>query len=340
MLFPDSNKIAPKIALILLVGCFFTVSNADDDDVIKPKTQKIGGYTAVVIDSATQIKSGLKTLLAKPAQHQAEFEAIGNVISIQPLLVLRERYLVAKAELGGAKSRLKQSSQSFKRQQELFRDGIAAKRTLQEQEALGSADQALVDASQVRVMAIANETRLLWGRELAEWALSDSLAKVKAFLSGKQQLLQITLPTNKQLASEVDNIAIEPSGSRSKARKAVFVSRSTQADNTMQGESYFFQATGDGLNVGMKVSAWIPEPRQGQFGVIVPESALVWYLDQVGVYIKTSKDTFIRRAVNNFSTTDEGYFIKDGITAGEEVVTVGGQLLLSEELRGQIPDED
>ena len=280
-------------------------------------------------------------MLARPVQHHIEFGAIGKVISVQPLLGLRERYLVSQAELNGAKARLKQAGQSLKRQQELFRHGIAAKRSVQEKEAQGSADQALVDVGNARLMAIANEARLLWGKALAEWALSEKTNKLTEFLLGRQHLLQITLPTNKQLASEVDSIFIEHYGNRGKAaRPAVLISRSTQADNTMQGESYFFQVGGDGLSMGMKVSAWIPQPSQGQPWIIVPESALVWYVDQVYVYTKIAKDTFTRRLVKEFLTFPEGYFIKDGIRAGEEIVTIGGQMLLSEELRGQIPDED
>jgi hypothetical protein len=316
------------------------MASVDGDESIKSKMQRIGGQPTVVVDSKTQVISGLKTMLVQPALHHAEFGAIGKVIGIQPLLALRERYLVSQAELNGAKARLKQAGQSLKRQQELFRHGITAKRSLQEQEAQGLADQARVDADNARLMAIANEARLYWGRELAEWALSDKAGKLTAFLSGRQYLFQIALPANKQLSDEVDTIFIEPSGQRNKARPAVLISRSTQADNTMQGESYFFQVGGDGLSVGMKVLAWIPQPAQGQSGIIVPESALVWYMDQVYVYIKIAKDTFARRIVEEFLTSPEGCFIKDGIKAGEEVVTTGGQMLLSEELRGQIPDED
>jgi hypothetical protein len=340
MLFSNSDK-TPLNAVLMLVASFaFTLVSADGDGVIKSQMQRLGGQSIVVIDAKTQAESGLKTVIVEPVQHHAEFEAIGKVISIQPLLALRERYLVAQAELNGAKARLKQAGQSLKRQQELFRHGIAAKRSLQEQEAQGSADQALVDASQVRLMTIANEARLDWGKTLAEWALSDKAGRLKEFLASRQHLLQITLPTNKQLASEIDTIAIEPSGHRNKARPAALISRSTQADNTMQGESYFFQVSSQGLIIGMKVSAWIPEPTLEQSGVIVPESGLVWYMDQVYVYIKASKDTFTRRIIKDFSIAPEGYFIKDDIKAGEEVVTTGGQMLLSEELRGQIPDED
>lgn len=340
MLFSRGNKILLKTILILLVGSSSTIASTDDNDVIYPKAQQVGGQPSVMIDSETQVASGLKTILVSLVQHQAEFEGVGKVISIQPLLALRERYLVAQAELNGTKARLKQAGQNLKRQQELFRYGIAAKRSLQEQEVLGSTDQALVEASQIRLLSVANETRLLWGKELAEWALSDKAGKLKELLSGQQQLLQITLPANKQLPSQIDKVFVEPTGQRSKVTPATLISRSTQVDNTMQGESYFFKVNGEGLSVGMKITVWIPEPTLGQSGVIVPESALIWYMDQVYVYIKVAKDTFSRRPIKAFSLVREGYFVKDDITAGEEVVTTGGQMLLSEELRGQIPDED
>ncbi len=340
MLFSNRYKVSLTAVLILLVIRLITIAIADDNYVIAPKIQWINDQPSVVMASETQAASGLKTMVVESNQHQAEFEAIGKVISIQPLLALRERYLVAQAALNGAKARLKQAGQTLKRQQELFRNGITPKRSLQEHAAQGIADQALVDAGSARLMAIANEARLGWGKTLAEWALADKSNHLASFLSGQQQLLQITLPANKQLASRINTIAIESSAQRSKAHSASLISRSNQVDNTMQGESYFFKANSDGLSLGMKVTAWIPEPTHGQSGVIVPESALVWYMDQVYVYIKVTKDTFSRRLIKEFLPTPNGYYVKDDITTGEQVVITGGQMLLSEELRGQIPDED
>ena len=159
-------------------------------------------------------------------------------------------------------------------------------------------------------------------------------------MAGKQQLLQVILPTNKQLGNEVDTIAIAPSGQRSKARPAVLISRSVQADNAIQGESYFFQSDADGLPIGTKITAWIPDAMLAQTGVIIPESALVWHMGQVYAYIKVDKDTFVRRLIKKFLVTAEGYFVDEDLKAGDKIVTTGGQMLLSEELRGQIPDEN
>jgi len=58
------------------------------------------------------------------------------------------------------------------------------------------------------------------------------------------------------------------------------------------------------------------------------------------VYLKTAEDTFSRRTLEHYSASADGYFIPDGIKPGEQIVTKGAQMLLSEELRGQIPSED
>jgi hypothetical protein len=63
-------------------------------------------------------------------------------------------------------------------------------------------------------------------------------------------------------------------------------------------------------------------------------------MDQALVYIKTGEDTFSRRTLAHYSATADGYFIPDALNPGEQVVTLGAQMLLSEELRGQIPKED
>jgi len=340
MLFHSNKKLLNSL-LSLLGGFVLTLANADPGALSKLETPSLVGQPTVVMDEKTQIASGLKTTVVSSVQHQTEFEVIAKVISVAPLLALRERYLVAQAELDGAKARLVQTAQSLKRHQDLFRHGVSSKRSLQEQEAQALSDQALVDVSKVRLTAIENETRLSWGKQLAEWALSGQAASFGAFISGQQYLLQITLPINRRLAEKIKTIFIEVNGQRNKAIVATLISRSTQADSSIQGESYFFRVNADNLRIGMKASAWIPdEATLGQAGVVVPGSALLWYMDQVYAYIKVGKEAFSRRHIQVYSSVPEGYLIPEAIKTGEEVVTTGGQMLLSEELRGQIPDED
>lgn len=326
------------------IACLFilsvSLSFADDDDKPVAKPPESARPGTIFLSAQSQSLSGLQTITLAPASHHAEFTAYGKAVNIQPLIELRHRYLLTLTERGGAAARFKQAEQNIQRQQDLYHEGATSKRNLQVQQAQWQTDKAQVDASNVQGKAIAAEARLNWGDKLAEWALSTDSDQLSAFLSGKKTLLQITLPVNKQLASDISSIDIEASGNRSAANKAELISTAPQTDTTAQGESYFFQTDGRRIRVGMRVAAWIPEQSENQSGVVIPKSALVWHLDQAFVYIKTAEEQFSRRTIDQYSATTGGYFVGNGIKAGEQLVVTGGQMLLSEEFRGQIPNED
>jgi len=157
----------------------------------------------------------------------------------------------------------------------------------------------------------------------------------------------------------IDKNRIKGAGVRNpiRIRLTALISAAPQTDTTAQGESYFFQTDGrrncsrqscgihtipgdNPIRTGMSVAAWIPEQGENRSGVIIPKSALAWYMDQAFVYIKTAEEQFSRRTIDQYSATNGGYFVGSGINAGEQLVVTGGQMLLSEEFRGQIPNED
>jgi hypothetical protein len=323
-----------------LIACIFMLGTApaiaDDDD--KPVAN--AGQGSIALTAKAQAVSGLQTITLTSVSNHPEFTAYGKAVNIQPLIELRNRYLVALTERGGATARFRQAEQNIKRQQDLYREGVASKHNLQVQQAQWQTDKALFDASGVQGKAIIDQARLNWGKKLTEWALSADTDPLSGFLSGKKTLLHITLPVNKQLASEIQGIEVEASGKRSAATKAELISAAPQTDATAQGESYFFQADGNHIRTGMRVAAWIPEQGESQPGIVIPKSALIWYMDQAFVYIKTAEEQFNRRAIDRYSAAAGGYFVGSGLNEGEQLVVAGGQMLLSEELRGQIPDED
>jgi hypothetical protein len=89
----------------------------------------------------------------------------------------------------------------------------------------------------------------------------------------------------------------------------------------------------------MRIAAWIPERNEDRLGVIIPKSALIRYLDQAFVY-QTDREKFSRRNIDHFSATADGYFVSNELNTGDQLVTTEGQMLLSEEIRGQILNED
>ncbi len=330
-----------------LLACLFSLTllcsawtHADEDDDKASKQQNPIEQAPVSLNTDIQKSSAIETITLKPTSHHAEFIAYGKVLNIQSLLALRHRYLLALTEQRSAQAKFKQSEQNTQRQQELYSSGVSSKRSLQEQQSQWQSNQAQVEASQYQNAAIMDEAQLLWGRELADWVTSNDHSKLDAFLSGRKKLIQVTLPTHQHLANTIRSIDIEASGNRTKAHKAEFISAATHTDLVAQGESYFFQSNDKGLLPGMSISTWIPEQSTTSTGVMIPKSALIWYMDQAIVYIKSTDTTFSRRVLNHYTPTVDGYFVPDTLSPNQQLVITGAQMLLSEELRGQIPKED
>ena len=330
----------------LLISCIFALtlfsihSHADNQGKSSLEGQNSNGQTVIILDPQAQKLSGIETMTLKTVSHIAEFTAHGKAINIQPLLSLRHRYLLALTESTSAKAKLKQAEQNIGRQQDLYSSGVGSKRNLQEQQVQWQTYKAQVDAADFQRKEVIDEMLLNWGKKITEWAMSRHPDQLNAFLSGQQTLLQITLPANKHLPDSIQTIYIGASGNRSQAHKANLISMAAQIESVAQGESYYFQTGDKNIITGMNVTAWIPEQNMHTVGVIIPKSALIWYLDQAFVYLKTAEEAFIRRPIDHYSALADGYFISDAVKPGEQIVTKGAQMLLSEELRGQIPNED
>ena len=336
----NSKIIIIRSLIVIFCLAVIEVVQANNDDEQNPSGTDLTLRT-VYLDKKTQDVSGIETLMLEPATYQSEFSAYGIALNLQPLIDLHHRYLLTQTERKRANAKYLHSEQIIERQQILYRHGVASKNTLQGQQLQLQVDKASADAAQVQGKALYDEGVLVWGKELTGWALSDNSHRLEGFLTGQQNLLRITLPIKQHLPSDVQAVFIEPSGDRSKAVNAELVSAAPHSDATIQGESYFFRTGNLTIKPGMRVAVWVPEQSSKRSGVVIPESALIWHLDQSFVFVESDDRTFTRRQVNQVVLTPKGYFIRDRqLQPGERVVVTGGQLLLSEEFRLQIPDED
>lgn len=336
----DMSKLPAVLSCIFIYTLFASPCPANDDNETTKKINRIDGYPVVVLNKEIQKISGIEIAETQSAGYRPEFIAFGKAINIQPLLALRRNYLHSLMDRQSSSAKLTLSEQNIRRIGDLFRSGVAAKRRLQEQQTQLRIDKSQVDVVQFQSRTIVSEGRLIWGKQLTDWAIFPDSAWLDPFISGKKTLLQITLPADKRLPDEVTTIFVEASGDRSKAQEARLISKAPQTDNTVQGVGYFFETEGQSIPIGMHISAFIPEQKEAVSGVVIPKSAVIWSLSQAFVYIKKGDDQFSRRLLSQVKQTQGGYFVGESIKAGEKIVSAGGQMLLSEELRGQIPDED
>jgi len=314
-----------------------TEHNKDDES---ESVQLINGQPVIFLDDDTQEISGLETLKLKQIEYQAESITYGTAIKLSPLLTIRNQYLAVLAQQSSAKARLTQAEKNISRLRNLHENEAISTRKLQNQQSQWQSDKAIYDSNHYQSQLIINDSQLHWGKTLTRWVTDIHSEQFNKLINGAIILLQITLPANSSLPSLNNTIYINPTGDRNLAFAASFISHLPQVDTFSQGLQYIFQTDNPTIKPGMNFTAWIPQNKQPQTGVIIPESAIAWYLGLAFVFIKMDEDHFVHRNISNPIKVPNGYFIVKQITDGEEIVVTGTQMLLSHEFRSQIPDED
>lgn len=318
---------------------------ADDDNDNAPQTASkslptTAAQQLITLDKTAQLNSGLKTVRVKLINYRPELLSYGMTLSIEPLLSAQNQYLTAQAQQSGASAKATFNQNNLTRLNYLHKEGIVAGRVLQEQQSTLQVDKAALDSSHYLSQQIINNTRLVWGSVLTDWMIKGSPAFTD-LIQQRVSLLKITFPADSEINNALNAIFVAPSGHREQAIVARLISAAPQTDSFSQGQQYFYQVPASApIKAGMRVSAWLPTRQHAETGVIIPESALIWHLGQALVFVKVAEQQFSHRPISAYHKIAGGYFVSSTIKAGEEIVSSGAQMLLSQEFKGQIPSED
>jgi hypothetical protein len=313
---------------------------AEDEEALQRRTV-VGGAPAVRLTLEEQQFSGIRTQPLERLTYRAESLAYGLVMDIQPLLELRARYGEAAAEQAITQARLEVSAQEYERLRALNSGGniISASRMRAVQSRF-EVDKARLAAAQMRASNIRAQTMQTWGAALTSEALDPNSSAMAALIEGQDVLLRITLASDASLPLRTGLAYIDRDGDRHSAREARYLSPAPRTDPAAQGETHFFLAAARDLRTGMRVSAWIVQDEAPETGVLLPAAAAVWYGGEPWVYVQAGEELFVRRAVPYAAEVAGGWLAHEGFEQGEPLVITGGQMLLSEEFRWQIPEED
>jgi hypothetical protein len=304
------------------------------------------GINIVSLTPATQQNSGIQTVKINSASFQDEIKSFGNVVSIDSLTEAKSRYLNLKTEIGIAQSA---STHNFKQYQRLKAlnadDKNVSDQAVQAALANIDADKAKITSNALQLKNLQTNTKLQWGEQLAKLAFEDKLAPhLASLIDRKNVLIQISLPLSTVNPSVGSTVSVTPLNEATAPIKAVYVSPATQSDTNGFGKTFYYSAPADLLRIGMRVNVVTESAANEQAnGVIIPSNAVVWYAGKAWAYFKAGQDKnvvqFIRKPISTSTEVDAGWF-NQGIDENSEVVMSGAQLLLSEEFKYLIKNEN
>jgi hypothetical protein len=326
--------IVTLLTLIFLAAC---QDRFDKDDADRQAQAKKGpppvsvenGQTVLILDTPTQNRLGLEvaTLTATLTRTQVTLSAV--VLSVQDLATFRNGYVATQAQLQKSRVEADIARKEYTRLKSLFEQNQnVSEKSLQSSEATLQTNEVDERAEVQQLNLQESVVRQEWGGVVAKWAVESSPELQRVF-DQREVLVQMTMPSGATFGAP-KAISLEiPGGTRTEAS---LVSTFPRVDPRIQGTSFLYVAPGRlGLTPGVNLLAHLSVGSQMK-GLIVPTSAVVWSEGKAWAFQQTASGRFTRRAVSTDAPVEKGFFVTQGLSAGDRVVTQGAQALLSEEL--------
>lgn len=292
----------------------------------------VNGMTVVMLDTATQTQSGIRTDALSAVNYQADTAAYGTVLDLIPLIDLRIRYISALADVDATRVTAAAARQEYERSRLLYRDNQnLALKTYQAAQAVYLSEQAKMDAAVLNKQNIQAATWQQFGATVGRWAFEAHSPKFARLLNRQDVLVRVTLPLDDGITAPGK---IQISANNDRWLPAYLIAPSPQSDPAIQGSAFIYRVTAP-IAAGTNIAAYLPNSNQITHGILIPTRAIVWYGGQPWVYRQLDSAHFGRFPVTQQFPMQGGFFVTQGFKSGQRVVVSGAQLLLSEELRPQ-----
>jgi hypothetical protein len=304
------------MAALFLAGCR-QGSSASEAPPREAKESRAPKAEGVTLKTEEIEKAGIKTVTLAASSHTPESTGYAVVVT-------RETVAQAVADLTSAAAVERQSRSALTRARSLA--GTPGAMPIEAQET--AERQAAVD----HAAFVLAERRLsaTYGQS-APWKENYNSPLLASLARGDIKLARVTFPLG-ALGSTVPatlrltRIGAAPS-SKSIETLAVW---SAPADATIPGRSFFAILKGGEASEGERLIAHaaVGDPENG---VVVPYTATVIHAGKYWCYVEETPGLFLRTEIDPGMPTEDGYFVREGIAPGAQIVITSAGLLLARE---------
>lgn len=316
-----------------------TADTDDEAQIQAPaRVTQQGGNAVLNFDDQAQRENGIAATTLQAERWREEAQATGVVLQLQPLLDLKTSYNTTRMDIARAKAAAQASEAEFKRLQELNRGSEnVSEKAVETARAAAESDQATLTNAQQSLALLKDSIELKWGAAVANW-LEEGSPQLSALVAQREFLVQVTAMGEGGFSPPPHATIQLPSGTHAEAH---LLSSLPQLDPRLQAPSFLYTVGAHpGLVPGMNLGVALPVGWL-RGGVIVPDSAVVWWQGQAWCYVEAPAGKFTRAEIPAGNPVPGGWFVSERIPPGTQVVTKGAQTLLSEEFHSAIQmDED
>ena len=307
--------------------------------------KKENGLDFVVISKVVQINSGIKTEKIKVATHTKTITSYGNVLSLDSLIEQKNKLNEIKNQIDILKNEFIRDKRNYERFKSLNEDNKnISDKALQESQVAYQTTQLNLIKSQALIDGLEQNIRVQWGDKILAMVQSPSSNSILDFLlHDKARLIRITLSTNSTNDVPKD-ISLSLIDNRNDQFLAKYLSEAPQLDKNLQGKTYFYVTYNNQLRFDSRLIVSASQSNSSNSSnklLFIPKESIVWNAGKAWIYIKTAEDKFVRKSIDTSVEDNDGWMInEDQIKENDEIVVSGSQLMLSEEFKYQIKNEN
>lgn len=311
----------------------------DEQQAIKtpPRVSVQNGQTIVTLNASTQSRVGIVVAPLQGVTSREQVTAPAIVVSAQELITARADYVTTAENLEKARAKIQVDQEEYARLNSLYQDQKnASQKELQAAQGALRLDQVDAQAAQQDLALQMAAMRQSWGDAVMNWVVHNTSA-LDRVLNQSDFLVEVTLPADSG-PSFPQTITLDVPGlGHAEAR---LISEFPRVDPRIQGIGLLYVTQNHvGFAPGLSLLARLPVGPVTR-GVLIPNSAIVWWQGNAWVYVQTAPGHFVRQLVPTGEPLAKGVFVLTSFSPHEQIVIRGAQLLLSEEFRSQIQIED
>lgn len=171
-----------------------------------------------------------------------------------------------------------------------------------------------------------------------DWHEKQRSKNLEALADGSDKLVHVTFPAASLAALKPTTLSIAPivfapvGGVQSLPRWKTTVIWRAPADPALPGPSFFALLDGSAASEGARVLVWAPLGA-AQSGIEVPATAAVISNGKYWCYVEKKPGTYERVELDPTASTETGYFVTNGLSDGDRIVTLGAGLLLAHQTK-------
>ncbi len=286
--------------------------------------------------------SGIEIQPISESKKRSLYSSYGYVVNLKNLIDYKTNYLNLNFGINKLNSQLKEESERFKKLQSLNEDNKnIADSVVHEKE---------IEINNIRNnlnIQKNNKNNLLqvieqeWGNPFKELLIHPKKSLLKNIFNSETKLLKITIANDKIKKLPPQELMVFSLNQPEIKYKANFISKAPVSDQDIQGRSYFYLTSNNDLMMGSKINSYIELVKDNSVKkFFIPKSSIVWNDGKPWIYEESSKNSFLRQPLFKMEEVKDGWIVQFENIPPRAIVTNGAQLLLSEEYKHLITNEN